>query len=76
MKTDADIRRENLPTSDEVVVIIPDEYGEAGLRDRVLAKRTGNQNDNFGIINQSNASYMPLRYVLLFPQGELYWHWG
>ena len=75
METGADRRRENLPTSDEIAVIIPDEYGEAGFRDIVLAKRTGNQNDNFSIINPNHASYMPLHYVLLFPQGDLGWHW-
>ena len=76
METGADRRRENLPTSNEIAVIIPDEYGEAGFCDIVLAKRTGNQNDNFSIINPNHASYMPLHYVLLFPQGDLGWHWG
>ena len=42
METGADKRRENWPTCDEVAVIIPDKYGEAGFHDILLAKRTGN----------------------------------
>ena len=76
METGADRRRENLPTSDAVAVIIPDKYREAGFRDIVLAKRTVNGHDNFSIINPNHASYMPLHYVLLFPQGDFGWHWG
>ena len=75
METSTDRQRENLPRSDEIAVIIPDEYGEAGFCDIVLAKRNGNQNDNFSIINPNHASYMPLHYVLLFPHGDLGWYW-
>ena len=76
METTADRRSENLPTSEEIVVIILDEYGEVGFRDIVLAKRTGNRNDNFSIINPNHASYMSLHYILLFLQADLSWHWG
>ena len=76
VETGADRRRENLPTSNEIALIIPDEYGEAGFRDIVLAKRNGSDNNTFSIINPNHASYMALHYVLLFPHGDLGWHWG
>ena len=76
METGADRRRENLPTSNEIALIIANEYGEAGFRDIVLARRTGNIDNNFSIINPNHASYMALHYVLLFPNGDMGWHWG
>lgn len=44
MEAGADQRRENLPTTNEVVVLIPDEYGEPGFQDIVLAERVLDQN--------------------------------
>ena len=38
----ADKRRENLPTSNEIAIIIPDEYPVAGYQDIVLAERNSN----------------------------------
>ena len=76
METGADRRRENLPTSNEIALIIEYEYGEAGFCDIVLARRTGNADNNFSIINPNHASYMALHYVLLFPHGDMGWHWG
>ena len=74
----ADLRRENLPTADEVSMILSEEYGSAGFRDIVLASRIiRNDRDNsFTLINPNHASYLPLHYVLLFPYGEPGWHWG
>ena len=78
METGADRRRENLPTADEVSMIIPDEYGIGGFRDIVLAERSNGEipSNGFSIINFNHASYLPLHYVLLFPYGEPGWHWG
>ena len=76
METRADSRRENLPTSNEIALIIENEYGEAGFRDIVLARRTGNVDNNFSIINPNHVSYMALDYVLLFPYGDMGWYWG
>ena len=45
LEAGADRRRENLPTSDEVAVIIPDEYSDASFRDIVLAERCGPDHD-------------------------------
>ena len=73
IETGADKRRENLPTSNEVAIIIPDEYDVAGSRDNILADHNGN---GFSTINPNHAAYMALHYVLLFPYGEHGWHWA
>jgi hypothetical protein len=71
-----DARRHNLPTSEEVAMIIPEEYEKSTSRDNVLAFRSAGENGNhYSLINSSHASYMPLHYVLLFPFGEPGWHW-
>ncbi|KAF6762343.1 hypothetical protein DFP72DRAFT_786082, partial [Ephemerocybe angulata] len=63
-------RRGNLPTADEVAVIICDSSGEApGMRDVVLHLRSG----PLQRINDLHPSYAPLYYVLLFPYGEPGW---
>jgi len=73
----ADRRRENLPTADEVSMILPEEYGDQGMRDIVLARRVDEEDvESFTLINPNHALYLPLHYVLLFPNGELGWHWG
>ena len=72
----ADRRRENLPTSDEVAVLIPDEYGDPSYRDIVLADRGGPADQpRCHRINATHAAYMPLHYVLLFPHGDRGWHY-
>ena len=77
----ADLRRANLPTTNEVAIIVPEEYGEKGFRDIVLAQRSVNENGaitehRFSRINQNHAAYLPLHYVVMFPRGETGWHWG
>jgi len=77
----ADPRRANLPTFDEVAIIVPEEYGEKGFRDIVLAKRSINNegvivDQRFSRINQNHALYLPLHYVIMFPRGETGWHWA
>ena len=71
-------RYNNLPTAEEVAMIIPEEYGNSEcFRDIVLANRVqGNIVAPFTTINANHAAYMPLHYVLLFPRGDLGWHWG
>ena len=75
LEVGADKRRHNLPTSDEVAMVIPAEYGESTFRDIVLASR-GQNGEEFTIIDANHAAYMPLHYVLILPRGELGWHWG
>ena len=73
----ADRRRENLPTSDEVAVIIPDENSDPSCRDIILAERGGPADQpRCHRINATHAAYMPLHYVLLFPYGDHGWHFG
>ena len=73
----ADRRRENLPTSDEVTAIIPDEYTAASRRDLLLAVREGGQDrPRIRTVDVTHAAYMPLHYVLLFPRGDYGWHYG
>ena len=72
----ADRRRENLPTADEVSMILPEEYGSEGFRDIILARRVNGQDveNSFTLINPNHPLYLPLHYVLLFPYGEQGWH--
>lgn len=61
----------NLPTADEVAVIICDTSGEdPNPRDIVLHNRS----QGLEIISDLHPSYVPLYYVLLFPRGEPGWH--
>ncbi|RPB10743.1 hypothetical protein P167DRAFT_490550, partial [Morchella conica CCBAS932] len=76
VESGAEKRRHNLPTSNEVAAIIPDKYGKAGFRDIILAHRNPDTNRQFSIIDPNHAAYMPLHYVLLFPNVERGWHWG
>jgi hypothetical protein len=77
MESGADRRRENLPTSNEVTAIIPDEYTDASRRDLVLMVReAGRDRPQIHIVNMTHAAYMPLHYVLLFLYGDPGWHYG
>jgi len=78
VESGADRTRENLPTANEVAMILPEEYGRGGFRDIVLAERVNGKVPDNGltIINSNHASYLPLHYVLLFPYGEPGWHWA
>jgi hypothetical protein len=68
-----DHHRFNLPTADEVAVILP---GVDGInmqfmhRDIILQNRAG----ELQIISDLHPAYVPLYYVLLFPYGENGWH--
>lgn len=77
MEVGADKRRENLPTSNQMAVIIPDEYGQSCFRDIVLATRNPpHERQEYTHIDASHAAYMPLHYVLLSPKGDLGFHWA
>jgi len=76
LEVGADRRCYNLPTADEVAMILPSEYSNTSFRDIVLTKRTSHGEEEFSFINPNHAGYMPLHYVLLFPHGELGWHWA
>ena len=75
LEAGANRRRENLPTSNEVAVIIPDEHSNASFRDIMLMERgTPNKPPRYFRINLAHAAYMPLHYILLFPRGDTGWH--
>jgi hypothetical protein len=78
LEAGADRRRNNLPTSTEVAaIIINNEYDLPCERDIVLTeRRDGTEQSYLRRISQNHAAYMPLHYVLLFPYGELGFHWG
>jgi len=67
-----DQRTHNLPTAEEIAVIIPEEGVHHALdnRDVVLRARGGRLEQ----ISQNSPSYSALHYVLLFPNGENGWH--
>ncbi|XP_058219883.1 uncharacterized protein LOC131330353 [Rhododendron vialii] len=66
-----DRRRYNLPTIDEIAVVVPGDGTKAsGMRDIILHLRGDN---GLMRINECHPAYLPLHYVLLFPYGELGW---
>jgi hypothetical protein len=71
----ADRRRENLPTVNEVAVLILNEIETTGPRDLVLAVRQlGNNNQMLSTVHVLHAAYAPLYYVLFFLKGDVGWH--
>ncbi len=71
IESSTDCYYENLLTSNEVIVIILDEYIDASCCDLVLMVReAGRERLQIYIINVTYTIYMPLYYVLLFPHGD------
>lgn len=72
IETGADQRSwENHSTTNEVAVLIPDEYGQPKFRDIILAKRVLDPNlIQLHQITNNHLTYMSLHYVLLFPYGQ------
>jgi hypothetical protein len=68
-----DLRRYNLPTGNEGVAAIIPNIPNATTRDVVVHCRDGG--GPFQRVSESSGAYDPLYYVLLFPRGELGWHW-
>uniref|UniRef100_A0A1I8G3D4 ATP-dependent DNA helicase n=1 Tax=Macrostomum lignano TaxID=282301 RepID=A0A1I8G3D4_9PLAT len=65
------IRRYNLPTANEVgILIVEDNEDAPASRDVVIQLRGGGSQR----ITETHRSYDPLEYVLLFPNGEDGWH--
>lgn len=80
MEKGADRRRENLPTGNEVALLIPEEEDKPGGRDLILAHRParGSTEERARLerIHFTHPAYMPLHYVLLFPDGDVGRHFG
>ncbi|KAF8577733.1 hypothetical protein K439DRAFT_1301036, partial [Ramaria rubella] len=70
-KAHTDPRRYNIPTADEIAVILPGDGTSHDHRDIILQLKGG----GFKRIHEGSPAYAPLHYVLLFPRGELGWHW-
>lgn len=68
-----DRRRYNLPSADEVAVILPGDGSRGEARDILLRKRMP---DNLPLyrISDLHPAYEPLHYVLFFPRGEHGWY--
>ncbi len=62
-----DLRCYNIPTTNEVAMIIPGESGEVGNRDVIIQWRHGS---GLHRMNELAPSYDPLQYPLLFLTGE------
>ena len=76
LESGADRHRENLPTSNEVTILIPDKYTDASRRNLVLMVReAGREYPQLRTVNVIHVAYMPLYYVLLFPYGDPGWHY-
>jgi hypothetical protein len=63
-------RSGNLPSADEVAVIIPGDGQQGSSHDIILHTRDGALHR----INETHPAYIPLQYPLLFPYGEAGWH--
>ena len=72
----SDRRTQNLPTSDEVAMIIPNETSSKNFRDVRIYLRNSDTEYAFTTISQNHALYIPSHYTLLFPHGDMGWHWG
>ncbi|POS83272.1 hypothetical protein EPUL_004396 [Erysiphe pulchra] len=72
-----DRRRFNLPTAEEVAVVIPDVV-ESDNRDIVLFARNedGSLSHQFQYINRSHPAYLPFHYVLFYPYGNPGYRWS
>jgi hypothetical protein len=72
-KAHTDPQRYNLPTSDDIAVILPQDGSRDGDQQDIILHLKG---DGLKRIHEGQAAYAPLHYVLLFPRGELGWHWS
>jgi len=71
MEMGANRRHKNLPTSNEVTVILLDEFDRSSRRDIVLTVYSPARIQPVPArIDVTHAAYMPLHYVLLFPYGD------
>jgi len=72
VRSGLDQRRYNLPTSDEVAVILPGDGTAPERRDIILHPRSGTY--SLTRIDDGHPAYSPLHYVLLFPYGDNGWY--
>ena len=70
-----DRRRYNLPSANEVAMILPGDGSATDPRDIVLHRRQSDSEYPLLRINDSHPGYAPLQYPILFPRGEAGWHY-
>ena len=72
LKVGTNRRRENLPISNKVAIIILDKYSYASSRDIVLTEYNyrPNKPPRYYYISLTHAIYIPLYYILLFPYSD------
>ncbi|KAJ6566058.1 hypothetical protein B0H19DRAFT_1024942 [Mycena capillaripes] len=68
-----DRRRYNLPTAEEIAVVLPGDDSSGDGRDIILRNRVPTDSPMLRI-SDLHPAYSPLYYVLLFPRGEHGWH--
>ncbi|KAE9390700.1 hypothetical protein BT96DRAFT_833076 [Gymnopus androsaceus JB14] len=73
--------RYNLPTADEVAVLVPGDGTQVVDSCDIILRLHANESQGVGHgalqrVNDGHAAYSSLHYVLLFPHGEPGWHWG
>ncbi|KZP30308.1 hypothetical protein FIBSPDRAFT_699312, partial [Athelia psychrophila] len=73
-KPSQDRRRYNLPTVDEIAVVLPGD-GTQPVDSRDIILRLRWPDGPLQRISDGHVSYACLHYVLLFPHGEDGWHW-
>ncbi|KAJ7198412.1 hypothetical protein B0H12DRAFT_1037513, partial [Mycena haematopus] len=66
-------RRYNLPSTEEVAVVLPGDGSSGDGRDIILRNRAPADSPMLRI-SDIHPAYTPLYYVLLFPRGENGWH--
>ncbi|CAG8813521.1 24257_t:CDS:1, partial [Cetraspora pellucida] len=66
-----DRRRYNLPTSNEIAVILPGDGSEPKAMHDIVIRLRGGPLEH---IHKAHPAYLPLHYVLFFSHRELGWH--
>lgn len=66
-----DAQRYNLPTADEVAVVIEGDGTAGGKQRDIILRRVGGELQR---ISELHTAYLALRYPLLFPYGSQQWH--
>jgi hypothetical protein len=76
LESGADRYYKNLPTSNEITILIPDEYTDTSRCDLVLTVcKAGRKHPQIYTVNITYTVYIPLYYVLLFLYGDPGWYY-
>jgi hypothetical protein len=76
LESDTDRYYKNLPTSNEVTVLIPDEYTDTSYCNLVLTVcKAGCKYSQIYTVNIIYIVYIPLYYILLFPYSNPDWYY-